>query len=98
MIIIKAKKEVNKLVSLYFYINPNMNKGMAFRIKANDVITQYYFAYDKSYEEIEHCIRSQPMCQKPIWIQFKDYFYNKKKENSHYKSSIEDSTNIDDWM
>jgi hypothetical protein len=94
----EEKKIINELVTLYFKYNPNMNKGMGFRIKANDVIKEYYITHKKSYEDIKQCIESKPMCQVPIWNQFKNYFYKKKEEKSEYKNSIGESLNPDDWF
>src|SRR6185312_9262570 len=94
------KKDVRKLVSLYFQVNPGMNRGFAFRNKAWDIISAYYKKHGKTYEEIQHCIESDPMTTKPIWTSFHDYFYKmkKKEEKSQYKNSIDKSLNPDEWM
>lgn len=99
---IENKKVINELVKLYFDVNPNMNKGIGFRAKANDIIKSYVNIHNKSYEEIKSCIESYPMTKIPIWTQFDNYFNkkdnNKNDEKSSYKNSINDSTNIDDWI
>lgn len=91
------RNNINKLVELYFKYNPNMNKGIGFRIKAYDVIKDYLIKNKKSYEEIKLCIEKNPMCQKPIWVMFREYFFENKSK-SKYKESINDSTNPDDWF
>jgi hypothetical protein len=90
--------EIRKLVNLYFQVNPNMNKGFAFKTKAWDIISAYYKKHNKAYEEIEHCIESDPMTTKPIWTAFYDYFYKDKPKKSEYKNSIDKSLNPDDWL
>jgi hypothetical protein len=97
----KLSKEENKiiteLVNIYFMYNPQMNKGMAFRIKAWDIISAHYITLKKPYDDIKHCIESKPMCKLPIWEQFYKYF-NKETDNKGYKGTITDSTNADDWI
>lgn len=96
------KKLIGELVKLYFQYNPQNNKGIGFRAKANDIITAYANTHGMAYEEIKDCIEKSPMCTKPIWDQFYQYWFNnknkKKVEKSDYKDSISDSTNPDDWL
>lgn len=93
------KKLINQLVKLYFEYNPSMNRGIAFKSKANDIISSYANIHKKTYEEIKDCIEKSPMCKFPIWTQFDNYFNKKKVEKpSHYKNSIKDSTNPNDWL
>lgn len=93
-------KEKRELVKLYFEFNPHYNKGIGFKSKAFDIISSYADKHNKSYEDIKLCIESNPMSQKPIWQQFYDFFFKKenKKEDSSYKNSLENSTNIEDWL
>lgn len=95
-----TKKEINQLVQLYFMHNPQNNKGIGFRVKANDIITSYATIQKLTYDEIKECIESSPMCTIPIWDQFSQYYYKKKKSknNSSYKDSVEDSTDVNDWL
>jgi hypothetical protein len=88
---------IRRLVSLYFEVNPNMNKGIAFKTKAWDIISSYYIKYKKTEEEIKHCIESSPMNTEPIWNAFHTYFF-KIKPKSEYKDSINKSLNPDDWL
>ena len=90
------KKIIRDLVKLYFDYNPHMNRGIAFKSKAFDIISSYYNIHKMSKEDIEDCISSQPHCKNPIWIQFSSY-YNKNKK-SNYKGSVSDSTNPDDYL
>lgn len=90
-------KKITELVNLYFQYNPDKNKGMAWRIKAWDIISSYYVIHKKPYDEIKHCIESKPMCQVAIWEQFKNHFTKKDINNKGYKK-IQDSTNVDDWL
>lgn len=96
------KKEINELVKLYFDFNPHMNRGIAFKAKAHDIIKSYLTKHGKTFDEIKLCIERTPMCQEPIWEQFFQFFFkknNKKKvENSEYKKSITDSTDVNDWI
>lgn len=92
------RKEINELVKLYFDYNPQNNKGIGWRIKANDIITSYANFHKKSYEDIKQCIESSPMCRDAIWIQFEKFFNKKKVEKSNYKDSINDSTDPGDWL
>jgi len=89
--------KIKELVMLYFKHNPNMNKGIGYKVKAWDTISLYANKHNKKYEDIKHCIESQPMCRVPIWNQFYNYFF-KKKNNNTYKNSISDSINPDDWL
>jgi hypothetical protein len=93
-------KDIRKLVKLYMEYNPNMNRGIGFRAKTFDIINSYANTHNKSYEDIKHCIESQPMCQKPIWDMFYNYFYKniKEEKKSNYKESISDSTDANDWI
>jgi hypothetical protein len=75
-----------------------MNRGVAFKAKANDIISSYANIHKKSFEEIKNCIESSPMCQFPIWTQFDNYFNKKKVKPSNYKDSINDSINPNDWI
>lgn len=99
------KKEINELVKLYFLCNPQNNKGIGYRIKTNDIITSYANKHNMSYDDIKHCIESNPMCKEPIWEQFYKYWFSKnkkssikKEEKSEYKKSINTSTDVDDWI
>lgn len=97
------KKEIRKLVELYFEYNPHNNKGVGFRAKANDIITSYATKHKMTYGDIKHCIESKPMCQEPVWDQFFNYWFKnnnnkKKEEKSEYKDSISDSTDPNDWL
>lgn len=96
------KKDINKLVKLYFEYNPNMNKGIGYRAKANDIINLYANKHNMSYNDIKDCIEKNPMCQKPIWEMFYNYWFKKshikKEDKSEYKKSIEDSTDVNDWI
>lgn len=97
----EQKKMIRELVDLYFEYNPHMNRGVGFKAKANDIIKAYLITHNKNYDDIKHCIESSPMCGIPIWEQFYNFFYkkkNNKQENSSYKSSVSDSTNVDDWI
>jgi hypothetical protein len=94
----EERKVVNELVFLYFQHNPEKNKGMGWRIKANDIIRAYYITHKKTKEEIAQCIESQPQCILPIWTQFENFFNKKKVEKSEYKNSINDSTDVNDWL
>lgn len=101
----EEKKMIGNMVILYFMHNPKMDKGIGFRIKANEIITKYYINHNMKEEDIRHCIESQPMCQKPIWDMFYDYWFKNQsssikneKSKSQYKNSIGDSTNADDWI
>lgn len=93
----KEIKEIRELVKLYFDYNPGMNRGIAFKSKAFDIISSYYNIHKKSYEDIKHCIESKPMCTLPIWDQFSQYFKN-KNEKPTYKSEINNSQNPNDWF
>lgn len=93
----EENKIISQLVFLYFQYNPEKNKGINWRIKANDIIRANYLIDKHTKEEIEDCIKSSPHCKYPIWTQFEIYFKNKKKK-SNYKNSINDSTNPDDWI
>lgn len=93
------KDKINELVKLYFLHNPNMNKGIGFKIKANDIITKYANNHNMPYDEIKNCIEKNPMSQEPIWDMFYNYWFNKPKEKkSDYKDSINNSTDITDWL
>ena len=95
------RKQINELVALYFQYNPHFNKGIGWRAKANDIITAYANTHNKSYEDIKLCIESSPMTGMPIWTQFEKFFNKKKVEKSnksHYKGSIQDSTDPNDWF
>lgn len=99
------KKDINKLVMLYFKHNPQNDNGVGWRVKANQIITKYANELNMSYDDIKHCIESQPMCPKPIWTQFYEYYgkYKLNKDNneekkSSYKNTINDSTDVDDWL
>ncbi len=99
-------KNIRKLVKLYFDYNPNMNRGIGFRSKAFDIISSYVNIHNMTYEDVVDCIESQPMCRKPIWDMFYDYWFkkqnnkdiNKEEKKSSYKNSINDSTDVDDWL
>lgn len=97
------KKEINELVKLYFLHNPQNNKGLGYKIKANDIIKAYAEKHKMSFKDIKHCIEMSPMCQKPIWEQFYDYWFkkshiNKEEKKSEYKKTINNSTNVNDWL
>jgi hypothetical protein len=94
------KKDIAKLVKLYFEYNPQNNKGIGWRAKANDIISSYANTHGMTFEEIKDCIEKSPICQKPIWTQFYEYYGNMKKLNkkSNYKDSVSDSTDVNDWM
>lgn len=93
------KEEIRELVKLYFEYNPQNNKGIGYRAKAYDIISSYLNTHNKKYEDIKKCIESNPIHEKPIWDLFYNYFKNTKKlEKSNYKSSIKDSTNVNDWI
>ena len=96
----KEKEMINKLVLLYFKYNPNMDKGIGYRIKANDIISSYYYKHKMKYKDIKDCIESNPMSNIPIWELFYNYWYlnNNNNEKSNYKDSISNSTNPDDWI
>lgn len=97
------KKDIRKLVDLYFQYNPSKNRGVAWRAKAYDIISGYATGDKKTYEEIAECIEKYPGTGMPIWTQFENHFssINKKKienENSDYRNSINNSTDVNDWL
>lgn len=105
---IMDKETTRELVNLYFLYNPQYNRGFAFKVKAYDTIFNYVNALGMSFEDIKDCIESQPGCKLPIWEQFYKYYgkikykdNNKKKvenENSDYRKSINNSTDVNDWL
>lgn len=102
MIILSNKKEINRLVKLYFECNPHMNRGLGFRIKAYDIISSYINKHNMSYSDVELCIESNKMYDGPIWDMFYNYWFNNKnnkiKNKSSYKNTIGDSTDVNDWL
>lgn len=94
------KKDIVKLVELYFNNNPNFkNKGIGYRIKTYDIIEKYNKEFKKTYKEIEECINLYKYSDEPIWNILYNYFFkSNKNKKSNYKDSITDSTNIDDWI
>jgi hypothetical protein len=93
----EKQKEVTKLVNIYMEYNPNNNRGIGYRAKANDIIYSYMITHKKTFDEIKECIESNPLCQEPIWKQFNDYF-SKNKNKSNYKNSIGNSIDAKDWI
>lgn len=105
------KENTRELVKHYFLYNPQYNKGFAFKIKAYDTIFNYINALGMTFDEVKDCIESNPACKMPIWEQFYKYYgkmkykdndnINKKKienENSDYRKSINNSTDVNDWL
>jgi group I intron endonuclease len=106
---IDLQLDIQDLSKMYFLYNPQYNRGMSFKIKATDTIANYMANHGMTYDDVKKCIEISPMCKFPVWTQFYNYWYKEdmrnknkkkevKKENSHYKNSIQNSTNIDDWM
>jgi group I intron endonuclease len=106
------RDNINNLTKLYFEYCPNMNRGLKFKIKAQEIINTYLNKHGMTVKDVEDCIKKYPMCQQPIWQQFYDYWYkeknvnknknnieeSKKQEKSNYKSSIGTSLDPNDWI
>lgn len=102
---ISLQLDIKDLTKMYFLYNPQYNTTIAFKIKANDTITNYIVNHGMKYDDVKKCIELSPMCKVPIWTQLYNYWYkedmrnkNKKKESSNYKNSVSESTNVDDYI
>lgn len=92
-------KIITELVNIYFKHNTKF-KGFGYKIKTWDTIHDYLILKKKSYKDIKECIELNTKSLKPIWELLNNYFYKNIKIDplKGYKDTINDSTNIDDWI
>lgn len=92
------KKAIRSLSALYFKVCPNVSRNIAFKTKAFDMITAYYTKHGKTYDEIKHCIESNPNSTEPIWDILYNYFFKAKPKSNSYSKKIEKSLDPKEWM